>query len=101
VANEKDPTYKGWSWVDYVFRPCGKSGKLLKAVIEPFSTAAYHDKRSNGSLDVFFTEDEANEAYVELAEIVRDGIIQAQQDWTDRFTVMLSEVNGRISNTKL
>jgi len=96
VVNEENPFYKSWAWVDYTFRACGNSGKLLKTVIMPFDKSR-QDVRSAGSLDIFFTEEEANTAYIEAAKIVRDGIAQTQLDWAKRFTAMLSEVDERIA----
>lgn len=83
---------------NYHFRPCGQSGKLLAAVILPYDNIPYSSDRG-GSLEIFFTENEAKMAYLEDAEIVKAKLTKAYEKWTTAFRAKLAEVDKRIDQT--
>lgn len=99
MGNDKLPKHKRVYYADYHFRACGKSGKLLAAVIAPYDNTGYRS-RTGGSLDIFLTEDEAKAAYVVAATEVKAGIAQTKKVMSDRFDALLTEIDERIDKNK-
>jgi hypothetical protein len=99
MGNDKLPKYKNVYYAKYHFRACGKSGKLLAAVIAPYDNTGFRS-RTGGSLDIFLTEDEAKTAYITAANEVKVGITRAKKVWSDRFDALLTEVDERIAKNK-
>lgn len=84
---------------DYHFRPCGKSGKLLAAVISPYDNIPFYTERG-GSLGFFFTEDEAKSAYLKDAKAVKKEITEAYAIITANFQAKFAEVDKRIAEVQ-
>ena len=99
MSNDKLPKYKKVYYATYHFRACGKSGKLLAAVIAPYDNTGFRS-RTGGSLDIFLTEDEAKAAYITAANEVKIGIAKIKKIWSDRFDALLTEVDERIAKNK-
>ena len=98
-SNREIPSNRNALASGYHFRPCGNHGRVLPRVILAYESAdnVFSSRKDHGSLSFFFTEDEAREAYVAAAEVVKKQITEAQNRAEDEFLAMLSEVDERIA----
>jgi len=100
MANADLPYNRNTSSIGYHFRACGKSGKLLARVINPYVGAVSRYDPNEGSLYISFMEEDAKVSYVAAAKVAKGKLAKVQQEWIDKFARLNAEIDTRISKNE-
>lgn len=102
TSNKSLPSSRRIPTSGYHFCPLGKSGKVLSKVILPYEGAlgVLWNSGNYGSLNIFLTEVEARDSYVEAAEVVKVKIAEARKAMLDDCDRLAAEVDARIAKNK-
>jgi len=83
---------------EHYFRPLKKNGDMKVAVIRPYRVI--RGLMRDGSIHIFLTQDEANRAYVQQCEAVKEQVQQEQDNSNRRFEEKLAALDARISSVR-
>lgn len=99
VSNDDLPKRKTVYYAETHFRPIGKKGKPLKQIIAPYDNTGYRSYEGE-SLQIFHDKEDCIEKYMELCNIVKDGIESERELMNARFDEMINNINDTITDYK-